>query len=770
MGREKGASAGSGSDMAGGGWRRVLEITSFALIVCGLAALTLVDNVSRAILPAFALLLIPAAILSSRPNSVAYARAWNCATILFLIASLATLRWTLDSSIQTLAHLCCFLQLHRAFNYRLRRHYFQVWMLTVMMFLLVPLASEIPPPRFGLFLLVLFLLSAWHYGALGWMADGSRATMEREACVPPARSTSGFGLLAAVRRFSGSGTGTLAKCWTRLAVAGIGVTLLLFFLLPRPPLPPALRDAESAEASRARQSLLTGFTQSIDLRQLNSLRLDPTVALRIRNYWHFRGESCRLRAGTMDYFDGDRWVRLPNPAGPLPLRRHLDAPEYRLVDDATLATLRKHLRPVQILPVQFPFRLLLKFPGTLGVGGLQRDVMVEDDDSLSYVGTTDLGQYMLYVADESLLRELTGGKTTGGPPTRWHTQIPMQLDGEWLSQLARALSEDATSDLEQARKIEIHFRREGEYTRDLTQYSGRDGGANVKAFLQSRHPRGHCELFATGMALLTRSLGIPSRVVTGFQGGESEDSGGDVVLRYQDAHAWVEVWIADRGWVSFDPTPAFPLVNFSDRLPFLQLRKWMLGFVQGWNRMATSNLGASPGQSLIARWIKKMEPLAYSILPTGLLSSLGGRLRESLRNPYLLALAVILFVFNAAAAWGFQQWRRRRRNQARNARSRGAKKWSDAWESQRQALLRAAGTRDKLIPTGLTLAEWLSRAAGQREGVWPPLAAALALYQKGRFGTGSWTTLEEKRFRMYLRKAEQSIGETPPTLSESHRV
>jgi hypothetical protein len=739
-------------------WRRVLEITSFALIVCGLAALTLVENVSRTILPAFALLLIPAAILSSRPNSTAYGRAWNWATILFLIASLATLRWTLTSSIQTLAHLCCFLQLHRAFNYRLRRHYFQIWMLTVMMFLLVPLANEIPPPRFGLFLLLFFLLSMCHYGTLGLMADSTGGgSVERDRYTATLRAESGFGPLAALRRFLGSGAGILAKCWTRLAVGGISVTLLLFFLLPRPPLPPALRDAESAEASRARQSLLTGFTQSIDLGQLSSLRLDPTVAVRVRNYWHFRMESCRLRAGTMDYFDGDRWVRLSNPTGPLPLRRHSNAPEYRLVDDALLASLRGHLRPAQIIPVQFPFRLLLKLPGTVGIGGLQREVMLEDDNSLSFTGKSELGQYVLYLAEESLLRELSGAMACGGPPTRWHTQIPTHLDGEWLSRRALSLCEEATGDLERARKIEIHFRREGEYTRELGMYSGRDGRTNMRTFLQARHPRGHCELFATGMALLTRAQGIPSRVVTGFQGGETEESSGDVLLRYQDAHAWVEVWIADRGWVSFDPTPAFPLVNFSDRLPFLQLRKWSQGFLRGWNRMA-ANPGTSPGQSILAKAARKMEPLAHSIVPSGLISRLGRQLRESLREPSVLGLALILLLFNGAAAWGFHHWRRRRKKQRLPARSRGAKGWGDAWEAPRRALLRVAGVEGDGIPTGTTLGERLVQAMQRRGGVSPPLAAALALYEKGRFGTGSWTLSDEKLFRMYLLEAENSIG------------
>lgn len=69
---------------------------------------------------------------------------------------------------------------------------------------------------------------------------------------------------------------------------------------------------------------------------------------------------------------------------------------------------------------------------------------------------------------------------------------------------------------------------------------------------------GHCEYFASAMAVLLRVVAIPSRVVTGFQGGELNPLTGWTVLRASDAHAWVEAWIDGRGWVTFDPTPADP--------------------------------------------------------------------------------------------------------------------------------------------------------------------------------------------------------------------
>lgn len=67
--------------------------------------------------------------------------------------------------------------------------------------------------------------------------------------------------------------------------------------------------------------------------------------------------------------------------------------------------------------------------------------------------------------------------------------------------------------------------------------------------------RGHCEKFATAMALMVRSGGIPARVVSGFRGGEWNDSDRSYTIRANMAHLWVEVWFPTIGWVLFDPSP-----------------------------------------------------------------------------------------------------------------------------------------------------------------------------------------------------------------------
>jgi len=68
--------------------------------------------------------------------------------------------------------------------------------------------------------------------------------------------------------------------------------------------------------------------------------------------------------------------------------------------------------------------------------------------------------------------------------------------------------------------------------------------------------RGFCEHYASSFALLMRAAGIPSRIVTGYQGGELNQVGDYLIVRQSDAHAWTEVWLDEKGWVRFDPTAA----------------------------------------------------------------------------------------------------------------------------------------------------------------------------------------------------------------------
>jgi protein-glutamine gamma-glutamyltransferase len=98
------------------------------------------------------------------------------------------------------------------------------------------------------------------------------------------------------------------------------------------------------------------------------------------------------------------------------------------------------------------------------------------------------------------------------------------------------------------------LKRNYKYTLNLT---WTPGAQPISTFLFDSKS-GHCVYFASAMAILLRSAGIPTRLVNGFLMGEYNPVGGDYIIRESDAHSWVEVYIPRRGWIEFDPTPPDP--------------------------------------------------------------------------------------------------------------------------------------------------------------------------------------------------------------------
>jgi transglutaminase-like putative cysteine protease len=81
------------------------------------------------------------------------------------------------------------------------------------------------------------------------------------------------------------------------------------------------------------------------------------------------------------------------------------------------------------------------------------------------------------------------------------------------------------------------------------------GEESIDDFL-FRTRKGYCEHYASAFAYLMRAAGIPARMVAGYLGGELNPYGEYLIVRQSDAHVWVEVWLADKGWVRTDPTLA----------------------------------------------------------------------------------------------------------------------------------------------------------------------------------------------------------------------
>jgi len=132
-----------------------------------------------------------------------------------------------------------------------------------------------------------------------------------------------------------------------------------------------------------------------------------------------------------------------------------------------------------------------------------------------------------------------------------YTQLPESTPdrvGERTAEITAAA--DADSPYERAAAVEAYLRSEYDYSLTVE----RPDGDVADAFLFEMDA-GYCVYFATTMAAMLRSQGIPTRFESGYTSGQrvGED---EYVVRGQNAHAWVSIYVPDHGWVAFDPTPS----------------------------------------------------------------------------------------------------------------------------------------------------------------------------------------------------------------------
>ena len=132
---------------------------------------------------------------------------------------------------------------------------------------------------------------------------------------------------------------------------------------------------------------------------------------------------------------------------------------------------------------------------------------------------------------------------------------------------------------------------------------------------------GYCEYFASAAVILLRAQGVPARFVKGLAVGEQTDQGGGLhVVRESDAHAWVEAWVAGRGWVEADPTPPGQLLESRPRAAALSryAERLRAALASAWARLTLRGPMAF-GRWLAGRVAAALEqavrsPLAWSLL------------------------------------------------------------------------------------------------------------------------------------------------------------
>ncbi|HWO25432.1 MAG TPA: DUF3488 and transglutaminase-like domain-containing protein [Kofleriaceae bacterium] len=193
---------------------------------------------------------------------------------------------------------------------------------------------------------------------------------------------------------------------------------------------------------------------------------------------------------------------------------------------------------------------IIEYPHTLR----RRKPVIERNDEarLEHGGTV---HYTVYSDLETPPPEELRAAVAELPPEfRAYLQLPPEITPRTRA-LAAQITAGATNPYDRAVAIQRWLGANLKYTLELADPGRQEA---VDFFLFDRK-LGHCEYFASAFAILARAVGIPTRQVNGFLGGEWNEYQGYVAVRAGDAHSWAEVYfpgVGDRGtWVTFDPTP-----------------------------------------------------------------------------------------------------------------------------------------------------------------------------------------------------------------------
>ena len=324
---------------------------------------------------------------------------------------------------------------------------------------------------------------------------------------------------------------------SRFLVIGTLLTLVLavplFALLPRLGRPYLV--GPGGGAGGAMQSVQ--FLEQIGLDVIGRTRSSRAVAMRLEYETPPpSGHEMRFRAAVYKEYRGDGWSR--GKVRTQRLSRQRDG-FYHVADGQSRSGLGIWLEPVASVGLVLPVEALTVDIAT--------PTMHLDDGGLTHlqIRRPDTVRYRVGL---SPLAELNLG--SGLPLPRPLDDAGRMEGGERIAALAAEVG-GTGEPIEQAGRIQEFLMREYTYSLDLL---GIRSDQPVEDFLFEWR-QGHCEYFASSMVLMLRAVGVPARLVTGYLGGEYNPFEDYFVVRQSNAHAWVEAFLPDQGWTTFDPTP-----------------------------------------------------------------------------------------------------------------------------------------------------------------------------------------------------------------------
>jgi transglutaminase-like putative cysteine protease len=477
----------------------------------------------------------------------------------------------------------------------------------------------------------------------------------------------------------------------RTALLGAPVMALLFALFPRVgPLWGVPQDGIST----------TGLSNTMRMGSVSELARDEAVAMRIR----FEGtrpfpSQMYFRGPVLTRFDGFEWRPLGMPLAPpgTPERRPALRPIGNAIRfEATFEPLR-----VASLPL------------------LEATVELEPIEGLRLSRREDLQ----WLAERPIYERIRVkglaypryelGTVRRASELQESLELPVGFNPRTLAWARSLHAEPAHRNVDAtgfAALVMRHIREGGyDYTLAPTHY-GRD--AVDEFWLDGKD--GFCEHFAAAFVVVMRAAGFPARVVTGYQGADSEPVDGYFIVRQSSAHAWAEYWQNGQGWIRADPTGAVA----PDRIGRSTRLEAQPGLVAGVIAAMSPELFASlrrGWEAINNRWNQWV--LNYSRnQQADVLKNLGFT-RTDWDDLALLLIGVLSGLAFAGAAWA---WLDRHR--------------VDPWVRQLERLkrgLRSLGIAAAPHEAPRTLAARVRECLGERG---EPLAAALDALELQRYG------------------------------------
>jgi transglutaminase-like putative cysteine protease len=349
-------------------------------------------------------------------------------------------------------------------------------------------------------------------------------------------------------------------------VGGTGI----FFLLPRV-------SAGFMSAETGANDITTGFSDRVELGRIGQIQQSKTVVMHVAiDGDSFGAFAPKLRGVALSSFDGRTWS---NSSGNQTILRGADGhfnldllnPQLRGPRGRNL-----HYR-VTMEPFISEVFFLLATPESLA--GNYRAVSENPDGSVFNLDNEH--PVTRYEADSRIPTPIAARLQSASDlfPNRVsseYLQFP-ELDPR-IKPLTDKIVANASTPYDRATAIETYLRTHYAYTLQLASAKPADPIAD---FLFVRR-RGHCEYFSSAMAIMLRTVGIPSRVVNGFAGGEFNDITSQYVIRASDAHSWVEAYIPGNGWLAFDPTPGGSAQSHSEWSRLMLYMDAMSSFWREW--------------------------------------------------------------------------------------------------------------------------------------------------------------------------------------------